>query len=472
MDAQLVGDGPVGVALEDAPLDGVWRLSREGRVLGLSEDAAAGLGVEGQTPVGRRFTDLLDPDDLDGFDQAWQRAVGTGGAGRATEGVIRGGRSRPLRVRVEPPAPDDGSVIVVVRDPTLSDQARQEAQLLRRVTEAANESMATPDLFDRVVADIATTMGWTEGRVLAAGDGPPAVGTVGAVALPVVADGQVTAVLQFTTPEVVDPDGQLGAMLENLGRQLGSVVEREQARLALGERTAELERSNEELERFAYVASHDLQEPLRKIVGFAELLEHRYQEDIDQDGQEYLGYVVDGARRMQRLIKDLLAYSRAGRAMPALARVDLGDLTRQVLDVLQWSIEEAGAHVTIGELPDVWGDAGQLAEVLTNLVGNAVKYGPPGGATISISAHENGDRDACEVTVTDDGIGIDPQYAEQVFEVFRRLHGPTEYPGTGIGLAITRRFVQANGGRIWVTPNEPQGSVFHLTIRLPHEEAP
>ena len=128
--------------------------------------------------------------------------------------------------------------------------------------------------------------------------------------------------------------------------------------------------------------------------------------------------------------------------------------------------------MSVGVLPVVWGDAGQLAEVLTNLVGNAVKYGPPEGATVSIGADQVDDGRAWEVTVTDDGIGIEPAYGEQVFEVFRRLHGPSEYPGTGIGLAISRRFVQANGGRIWVSPNEPQGSIFHFTVGVLPEETP
>ena len=413
------------------------------------------------------------------------RSSGTSGSthGDSPEAPASGDGPRPVTLRDEPP--DWGRV-------------RQEARLLRRVTEAANEASATSDLFDRVVVDITDAMDWSDGRVLtaqgrdaddqAAGmawrtglpastrrqeTGPADGDTVpsGVVAVPVAGDGRVAAVLEFSTPDVVVLDDLLASLLMNVGRQLGVVVDREQARAELEERTQELERSNGELERFAYVASHDLQEPLRKIVGFAELLEQRYEDAFDQDGREYLEYVVDGARRMQRLIKGLLAYSRAGRATPTPETVDLARLVEQVLDVLQLRIEEAAAEVAVGELPTVWGDAGQLSEVVTNLVGNAVKYGPAGGATITIEAQPARHGRMVEITVADDGIGIETRYAEQVFEVFRRLHGPAEYPGTGIGLAIARRFVEANGGRVWVLPNEPAGSVFHLTIPLPPEEA-
>ena len=176
---------------------------------------------------------------------------------------------------------------------------------------------------------------------------------------------------------------------------------------------------------------------------------------------------------MQRLIKDLLAYSRAGRSTPSLQVVDLQQLVAEALERLELAIDDAGATVTVHPLPAVWGDPDQLEAVLANLVSNAVKY-HPGSAHVEIAGQQVAGTTEVEVTVADDGIGIAPEYRDQVFEVFRRLHGPADYPGTGIGLSITQRFVHAQGGRIWITDNEPTGTVFHLSLPAappPPEEA-
>lgn len=362
--------------------------------------------------------------------------------------------------------------------------ADREARLLRRVTEAANETSVTTSLFERVLRDIAATMDWAPVAVVPVADGvargeglpdaavrasssgqPSDGGDVDdrTVAVPVVADGEVASVLVFTCERPVHLDADLASLLAAVGRQLGSVVDRERVLAVLDQRTRELERSNSELERFAYVASHDLQEPLRKIVGFSELLDQQFGDQLPDPGPEYLGYVVDGARRMQRLIKDLLAFSRAGRATPAFEHVDLDLLASEVVDTLEFTLGDAGAEVVVEPLPSAWGDPDQLRAVLTNLLSNAIKYHPD-GAHIVVAGAAVPDVAEVEVTIADDGIGIAPEYREQIFEVFRRLHGTTEYPGTGIGLAITERFVHAHGGRIWVTDNQPRGCVFHVTL--------
>lgn len=492
------------------PSHATFVLAGDGRVTQPSASFGQLVGVDLTRVVGQLFVSLVANDDIDRFVAVWSRARESG------EPV-----TCPLRLRCSDdrmrsveillvPVPDgaDGLVVAVVRDPIVSARSQLEARLLRRITEAANDTSETQVLFDRAMADIMATMGWQSARVLdvdadlrpaASGDpagrvstaatkafatgmahaeimtdpAPTALGRDGArqaIALPIVGDDGVITVLEFLSDTAVDLDDDLRSLFTSLGRQLGSVVDRQRVRRVLDERTAELERSNGELERFAHVASHDLQEPIRKIVGFSDLLGQRYDEHLDDTGREYIGYVVDGAHRMQNLIRGLLAYSKTGRTLPAFERVDLEVLVAEVLDMLEWTLDEAAARVTVGPLPTVWGDAGQLAEVVTNLITNAAKYATDGGAAIALAAIEADASGEWEITVSDDGIGIDPQYDEQIFEVFRRLHGPTEYSGTGIGLAITRRFVQAHGGRIWVTPNEPCGSVFHFTVPALQEE--
>ncbi len=481
-------------------------LGRDGRVQDPSPLLLELACAESAGLVGVRFAALVADSDADRFAASWSR--------RHDQGIpvacrvhlrTAGGGARSSEVLLVPaPSRDEALTVAVVRD---VGRYELEAQLLRRVTEAANSTSETPVLFERVVADIVATMDWRSGRVLevdgpdlrpaptpedvrgasdaalrACTSGQPQVsswpgghpdedGGVGAVALPVVVDGEVAAVLEFATDTPLEDDAELRSLFSQLGIHLGNVVDRERVRSVLEARTAEFERSNAELERFAYVASHDLQEPLRKIVGFSELLEARYGDRFDEDGKEFLTYVVDGAQRMQQLIKDLLAYSRAGRATPAFTRVDLDATIAGILDMLEWALADAGARVTVAAMPTVWGDAGQLTEIVTNLVSNAIKYGPDGGATVTIDAQPVEGERRWEITVTDDGIGIDPRYSEQVFEVFRRLHSTAEYPGTGIGLSVARRFVQAHGGRIWVTPANGVGSVFHFTVPALPEEA-
>lgn len=229
-------------------------------------------------------------------------------------------------------------------------------------------------------------------------------------------------------------------------------------------RTAdELHRSNLELERFAYVAAHDLQEPCRTICSFAQLLERRHGEALGDEGREYLSYLSNGAQRMRELIHGLLSYSRVDSNRLRFETLALGDLMRSVLGDLAGAVGQTGAVVCVGELPRVRGDAVQLQQVLVNLVGNALKFQPPGHQPrVDIDASRLGDQ--WQISVRDNGIGIDPQYADEIFGMFRRLHGGATYPGTGIGLALVRRIVEAHGGRIWVESRPGQGSTFRFTL--------
>ena len=224
----------------------------------------------------------------------------------------------------------------------------------------------------------------------------------------------------------------------------------------------ELRRSNEELERFAYVASHDLQEPLRTVTSYVQLLARRYRDKLDADAGEFIEFAVQGAMRMQRLIEDLLAFSRVGTRAAALVPTDANAALDAALENLKAAAGEAGATLTRGPLPTVLADPVQLGQLFTNLVGNAVKFRGTEPPRVQIGA----ERDATQwvFRVRDNGIGIDPQYFERIFVIFQRLHGRNEYPGTGIGLAVCRKIVERHGGRIWVESEEGGGATFSFTL--------
>ncbi len=243
---------------------------------------------------------------------------------------------------------------------------------------------------------------------------------------------------------------------------LRDVTDRVRGEEELAARTEELERSNRELEQFAYVASHDLQEPLRMVASYTQLLARRYRGRLDEDAEEFIGYAVDGVTRMQALINDLLAYSRVGTRGGAPEPVDTAAVLERVLSSLGPAVEDAGATVTHGPLPTVTGDAGQLGQLLQNLVGNAVKFRGEVPPRVHVSAARG--RDEWTFSVADNGIGIDPGYAERIFVIFQRLHTRAEYAGTGIGLAICKKIVERHGGRIWFEPAPGGGTVFRFTL--------
>ncbi|MEI7834077.1 MAG: ATP-binding protein, partial [bacterium] len=224
----------------------------------------------------------------------------------------------------------------------------------------------------------------------------------------------------------------------------------------------ELARSNAELQQFAYVASHDLQEPLRMVASYVQLLERRYKGKLDADADEFIGFAVDGATRMKVLINDLLTYSRVGASNRVYTPVALAEVVKKSLLQLQLTVEDSGAVIDIDEMPTVAGDDMQLLQLFQNLIGNALKFHGDNPPRVHISAVRKGD--FWQLGVHDNGIGIDKQYMERIFIMFQRLHTKVQYPGTGIGLAVCKKIVERHGGRIWVESSTTGGSVFYFTL--------
>ncbi len=245
------------------------------------------------------------------------------------------------------------------------------------------------------------------------------------------------------------------AMTENLKNITASRDE-------LNQIARELERSNQELQQFAYVASHDLQEPLRMVAGFTRLLERRYKDKLDQDAREFINFAVDGAVRMQKLIDDLLTYSRVGAPHIPFEPVDCNRLLNQAITNLRVAIEESHALITSSDLPTVTCNGSQMIQLFQNLISNAIKFRGAETPRIRIAAeHRDGE---WLFSFRDNGIGIDPQYKDRIFQIFQRLHSRDEYDGTGIGLALCMKIVELHKGKIWMESEEGKGATFYFTL--------
>jgi PAS domain S-box-containing protein len=266
--------------------------------------------------------------------------------------------------------------------------------------------------------------------------------------------------------EIFPADASI-SKLEVEGRRIYTAVlrdatERRQVEAALSSQAEELARSNADLEQFAYVASHDLQEPLRMVASYTQLLARRYRGKLDEDAEEFIGYAVDGVTRMQELINDLLAYSRVGTRGGHFGPTPLEPVVNRVLTTLATAIEESGAEVTCDPLPTVEGDPVQLGQLFQNLIGNAIKFRGADPPRVHIGARRGDDE--WVFTVRDNGIGIAPEFADRIWVIFQRLHSRDEYPGTGIGLAICKKIVERHGGQISVESEPGSGSTFRFNI--------
>jgi light-regulated signal transduction histidine kinase (bacteriophytochrome) len=265
-----------------------------------------------------------------------------------------------------------------------------------------------------------------------------------------------------------DVERMRSRIVNELAELATSQRELRETRDRLQSQAVDLMRSNRDLEQFAYVASHDLQEPLRKVAGFCQLLQRRYSGQLDERAEQYIEFAVDGAQRMQRLISELLQFSRVGRSEHKLSDVLLADAAVEALAELEPARQAASvggeqAEVAMGTLPVVHGDPVLLRQLLANLIGNALKFHRPDVAA-SVRVDAVPDPAGWLVTVADNGIGIAPEFAEKVFVLFQRLHAKQTYPGTGIGLALAKRIVEYHGGRIWLDTERRDGTTIRFTL--------
>lgn len=279
---------------------------------------------------------------------------------------------------------------------------------------------------------------------------------------------------EFSSQSAAEKAAQLEVSVKQLEAAqmatLNMLEDIEEARSSLQESRDALEESNLELQQFAYVASHDLQTPLRAVAGFAQILQSQYQGKLEEDADTYIETIVRGCKRMQTMINDLLAYSRVESRSTPTDTVDLSRVLDDCLSILAVAVEESSGKVTHGNLPTVTGDGAQLSQLLMNLIANGLKYHGSAPPHVHVDAEEN--KNGWTISVRDNGIGIDSQFHEQIFEIFRRLHTQEEYPGTGIGLAVCRRIVKRHGGRLWLTSEPGQGTTFLFTIPHTISESP
>lgn len=277
-------------------------------------------------------------------------------------------------------------------------------------------------------------------------------------------DGRHVAV-SLSGSVMCDEDGEIQGMV----CVAQDITERKRTQEILERQTQELARSNSELEQFAWVASHDLQEPLRMVASYTQLLSKRYKGKLDADADEFIAFAVDGATRMRRLINALLELSRVGTRGKDFEATDCEAIYDRTLVNLQGLVEESGALVTHDRLPTVMGDVTQLGQLFQNLIANAIKFRGDEQLTVHVGAEQrNGHWEFC---VRDNGIGIDPEYAERIFVVFQRLHGKGDRPGTGIGLSICKKIVELHGGQIWVKSQPDEGATFYFTLPVNEEKS-
>ena len=291
-----------------------------------------------------------------------------------------------------------------------------------------------------------------------------AAGVHTALGVPILISGKLLGVMEFLSSRLESPHEELLEVLGAAGSQLGQFLERKRAQEQLRQASANLERSNTDLQQFVYVASHDLFEPLRMVISYLDLLSDHAKGKLDKDSQEFIGFAIDGAERMQALINDLLAYSRVELRNQSFTVLSTENTLGAALANLKVAIRESNATITHDPLPNVRGDAVQLTQVFQNLIGNAIKFRGKVEPRIHVGAEQKDGE--WLFSVRDNGIGIDQKHFERIFIIFQRLHARHEYPGTGMGLAICKRIVERHEGRISLESTPGKGSTFYFTLPL------
>jgi len=450
-----------------------------GGVIGYSNRTFAELvGTKLEQIVGSSFTRFLPPEQWTAFNSLLER---TGNSRHWAEFTLCTGDGNLVPVQLSAQQLEGsplGGICLVITDLTEQKKREQMQAHLAAIVESSDDAIIGTTL-DAIIVS------WNRGAERLYGyTSEEVIGRPTSLLIPINRTGEVANLLErVKRQEAVEhyetvrvrKDGRevlVSLSISPIRNEAGSITgasaiarditERKKAEQALARRTEELARSNAELEQFAYVASHDLQEPLRTVANFAQLLLKRYRGKLDAKADDFIDFIVDGVTRMQGLINDLLAYSRVGSRGKESVPADCGALLGQALGNLRAAIEESGAQVTHDALPVVQCDGAQIMQVFQNLVGNSIKFrnGPPPRIHVAVQ------RMAAEwvFSVKDNGIGIDPQYAGRIFEIFQRLHTQRDYPGSGIGLAITKKIVERHGGRIWVESKLQQGATFFFTL--------
>jgi PAS domain S-box-containing protein len=480
--------------LEAAP-DAMVVVNQDGKIVLLNVEAERKFGYRRDELVGQQVTNIIPTgfaerliaDGTRTTAEALTQQIGTG---IELSGLRKDGSEFPLEIMLSPLASPEGILVTAaIRDISVRKESeRHLAQLegkYRGLLEAAPDAMVLVNPSGEIVlmnAQAKKQFGYRHGelfgqhvkKIIPEGFTEGLIADVlqSAVSAPT---PQVRAGIELTGRHKDGNDFPIEMMLGPLNTTEGvlltvairDITRRKKAEMLLLRTVEELNRSNEELGQFAYIASHDLQEPLRMVASYTQLLSKRYKGKLDSDADEFIAFAVDGANRMQRLIQDLLAYSRVGTKGKNFGDISSEEALEQATTNLRGAIEESGALVTHDALPTVLADEGQLVQLFQNLVGNAIKYRNPGAPHIHISSSKSGGKNGETIwsfSVKDNGLGIESKYFEKIFGLFQRLHKREEFAGTGIGLAICKKIVGRHGGNISVESQPGLGSTFRFTL--------